>query len=88
MGYLHLCQFKHVVLYLFVVHCKFFLTLKILGPFKDVVATTLTLINPTTKPVAFKVKTTAPRHYCVKPNCGIVPANDNVHVGGKLILLL
>ncbi|XP_065065384.1 vesicle-associated membrane protein-associated protein B-like [Rhopilema esculentum] len=50
------------------------------GPFKDVVSTTLTLRNPTEKAVAFKVKTTAPRHYCVKPNNGLVPPNDFVKV--------
>jgi len=50
------------------------------GPFKDVVATTLTLKNPTDKAVTFKVKTTAPRHYCVKPNCGTVKARDKVIV--------
>lgn len=54
------------------------------GPFKDVVATTLTLTNPIAKPVAFKVKTTAPRHYCVKPNCGTVPPNESVNVGVML----
>ena len=55
----------------------------IVGPFKDVVATTLTLKNPTDKAVTFKVKTTAPRHYCVKPNCGTVKARDKVIVDGK-----
>lgn len=50
------------------------------GPFKDVVTTTLKLGNPTEKMVAFKVKTTAPRHYCVKPNSGLVKPNDSVNV--------
>ena len=57
------------------------------GPFKDVVSTTLTLRNPTEKAVAFKVKTTAPRHYCVKPNNGLVPPNDCVKVDGKFVSL-
>ena len=45
--------------------------------------TTLKLGNPTEKMVAFKVKTTAPRHYCVKPNSGLVKPNDSVNVDGK-----
>jgi len=34
----------------------------------------LTVHNPTSSDQAFKVKTTAPKKYCVKPNTGIVPA--------------
>ena len=30
--------------------------------------------NPTSHDQAFKVKTTAPKKYCVKPNTGVVPA--------------
>ena len=56
-----------------------------IGPFKDVVATTLKLGNPTDRRVAFKVKTTAPRHYCVKPNSGVVNPNDTVNVDGRLM---
>eukprot|EP00794_Sanderia_malayensis_P019034 gene19034-20947_t len=50
------------------------------GPFKDVVTTTLKLTNPTDRMVTFKVKTTAPRHYCVKPNSGVVSPKDTVNV--------
>ncbi|KAI9258171.1 PapD-like protein [Phascolomyces articulosus] len=32
----------------------------------------LTIKNPHSTPVAFKVKTTAPKQYCVRPNSGIV----------------
>lgn len=36
----------------------------------------LTLSNPTDQRVAFKVKTTAPKKYCVKPSNGFVEPNS------------
>lgn len=36
------------------------------------IPTELRLSNPTGAPVAFKVKTTSPRKYCVRPNTGVV----------------
>ncbi|RXN02391.1 vesicle-associated membrane protein-associated protein A-like [Labeo rohita] len=47
-------------------------TLAISGPFTDVVTSYLKLKNPSDKKVCFKVKTTAPRRYCVRPNSGII----------------
>jgi len=41
---------------------------------KKQIATDLMVHNPTQSDQAFKVKTTAPKKYCVKPNTGIVPA--------------
>lgn len=46
--------------------------LKFKGPFTDVVTTNLKLKNPSDRKVCFKVKTTAPRRYCVRPNSGII----------------
>ncbi|XP_067308998.1 VAMP (vesicle-associated membrane protein)-associated protein A, like isoform X1 [Pseudorasbora parva] len=46
--------------------------LKFKGPFTDVVTANLKLKNPSEKRVCFKVKTTAPRRYCVRPNSGII----------------
>ncbi|KAJ8272888.1 hypothetical protein GJAV_G00094630 [Gymnothorax javanicus] len=46
--------------------------LRFKGPFTDVVTTSLKLRNPSEKPVCFKVKTTAPRRYCVRPNSGLI----------------
>lgn len=43
-----------------------------LGPFNDVVTSHLRLTNPSDRRVCFKVKTTAPRKYCVRPNNGII----------------
>lgn len=46
-------------------------------PFTVEVAQTLRLKNQGANPVAFKVKTTAPKQYCVRPNSGrIEPGND------------
>ncbi|ERE78031.1 vesicle-associated membrane protein-associated protein B-like protein [Cricetulus griseus] len=47
--------------------------LKFQGPFTDVVTTNLKLGNPTDRNVCFKVKTTALRRYCVRPNSGVMP---------------
>jgi len=40
----------------------------------------LTLFNPTSTTVAYKVKTTAPRRYCVRPNSGKIISNDQATV--------
>ncbi|KAM8829701.1 vesicle-associated membrane protein-associated protein B/C-like isoform 2-T2 [Synchiropus picturatus] len=58
--------------------------LKFRGPFTDVVTATLKLINPTDRNVCFKVKTTAPRRYCVRPNSGIIDARTSINVSVML----
>lgn len=42
------------------------------GPFTDVITANLVLRNPSNKTVLFKVKTTAPKQYCVRPNSGVL----------------
>ena len=42
------------------------------GSYTEVCKTTLRLTNPSDKRVLFKVKTTAPKSYCVRPNSGII----------------
>jgi len=54
------------------------------GPFKDVVTTILKLQNPSESKVCFKVKTTAPKRYCVRPNCGLIEPNESVNVAVML----
>ncbi|XP_015416219.1 PREDICTED: vesicle-associated membrane protein-associated protein B/C isoform X1 [Myotis davidii] len=54
------------------------------GPFTDVVTTNLKLGNPTDRNVCFKVKTTAPRRYCVRPNSGIIDAGAAINVSVML----
>ncbi|KAG7271972.1 hypothetical protein CRUP_023852 [Coryphaenoides rupestris] len=58
--------------------------LKFRGPFSDVITTTLKLSNPTDRNVCFKVKTTAPRRYCVRPNSGIIDAGTSINVSVML----
>ncbi|KAL7796057.1 PapD-like protein [Trichoderma ceciliae] len=46
-------------------------------PFTSEVAQILKIKNPSSSPLAFKVKTTAPKQYCVRPNAGrIEPGQD------------
>jgi len=49
-------------------------------PFNREVSQTLHLRNPNRDAVAFKVKTTAPKHYCVRPNSGRIDAGKHVEV--------
>ncbi|KAG7455488.1 hypothetical protein MATL_G00257240 [Megalops atlanticus] len=58
--------------------------LRFKGPFTDVVTTNLKLKNPSDRPVCFKVKTTAPRRYCVRPNSGLIDAGATVTISVML----
>ncbi|XP_053293641.1 VAMP (vesicle-associated membrane protein)-associated protein A, like [Pleuronectes platessa] len=58
--------------------------LKFKGPFTDVVTTNLKLKNPSDKRVCFKVKTTAPRRYCVRPNSGVIDPGATVNISVML----
>ncbi|QRV77312.1 hypothetical protein RhiJN_05327 [Ceratobasidium sp. AG-Ba] len=49
-------------------------------PLTQVVRRTLTVTNHNPQPVAFKVKTTAPKLYCVRPNSGVIEPGDSVDV--------
>lgn len=58
--------------------------LRFKGPFTDVVTAELKLSNPSEKKVCFKVKTTAPKRYCVRPNSGIIEPSKEVSVSVML----
>lgn len=58
--------------------------LRFKGPFVDVVTADLKLTNPTEKRICFKVNTTAPKRYCVRPNSGILEPNKSVTVAVML----
>ncbi|XP_062335738.1 vesicle-associated membrane protein-associated protein A-like isoform X2 [Osmerus eperlanus] len=58
--------------------------LKFKGPFTDVVTTHLRLWNPSDRRVCFKVKTTAPRRYCVRPNSGMLEPGASIAVSVML----
>ncbi|OOQ83378.1 MSP domain protein [Penicillium brasilianum] len=49
-------------------------------PFNQEVCQILHLHNPTQEPLVFKVKTTAPKHYCVRPNSGRIEPGKQVDV--------
>ncbi|KAI5359767.1 putative major sperm protein (MSP) [Septoria linicola] len=49
-------------------------------PFTHEVSQVLRLHNPNSEPVAFKVKTTAPKQYCVRPNSGRIDPGGDVEV--------
>ena len=53
------------------------------GPFTEVVTSTLKLKNPTKDSVIFKVKTTAPKQYCVRPNSGLLKAKEDSTISGE-----
>lgn len=54
--------------------------LKFKGPFDDYVTVSLSIRNPTDKRIAFKIKTTAPKRYCVKPNSGVLDSAQSMKV--------
>ncbi|KAG9278644.1 vesicle-associated membrane protein-associated protein A-like isoform X1 [Astyanax mexicanus] len=58
--------------------------LKFRGPFTDVVTANLKLTNPSDKKVCFKVKTTAPRRYCVRPNSGAIDPGASIIISVML----
>lgn len=44
---------------------------------------TLSLHNPGSEPVAFKVKTTSPKKYCVRPSSGVVDPGSTKDVQAR-----
>uniref|UniRef100_A0A915E421 Major sperm protein n=1 Tax=Ditylenchus dipsaci TaxID=166011 RepID=A0A915E421_9BILA len=54
------------------------------GPFTECVTSNLRLTNPSSRSVFFKVKTTAPRYYCVRPNSGIVKPEETAVINVML----
>ncbi|GMK54234.1 hypothetical protein CspeluHIS016_0108200 [Cutaneotrichosporon spelunceum] len=49
-------------------------------PLTQIVKRSLLIHNPNPQPVAFKVKTTAPKQYCVRPNQGRVDPGESIEV--------
>jgi len=54
------------------------------GPFQSAVTSSMKLRNPSEKKVCFKIKTTAPKRYCVKPNSGVVDPSSEVQIAVSL----
>lgn len=54
-----------------------------IGPLTDITQQILLVKNPHPGPVIFKVKTTALKQYCVRPNAGKIAGHGEVEVQGK-----
>ena len=52
------------------------------GPFTQPVSSVMYLTNPSDRKVCFKIKTTAPKKYCVKPNSGVIDPDEKVKISG------
>lgn len=50
------------------------------GPIHDQATRPLNLTNTTSQNLAYKIKTTAPKVYCVRPNASIIPPGQSVQV--------
>jgi len=58
--------------------------LKFRGPFTVPVTSYMRLTNPSNNRVCFKIKTTAPKKYCVRPNSGILSPKDIIEIAVSL----
>ncbi|XP_060519774.1 vesicle-associated membrane protein-associated protein B-like [Cylas formicarius] len=54
--------------------------LKFTGPFNVPVTSYMKLTNPSDQKVLFKIKTTAPKKYCVRPNSGILDPGKSTEI--------
>jgi len=54
------------------------------GPFTTAVSSFMKLKNPSDRKVCFKIKTTAPKRYCVKPNSGVIDPRTEVQIAVSL----
>lgn len=54
------------------------------GPFTQPVSSVMYLTNPSDRKVCFKIKTTAPKKYCVKPNSGVIDPEEKVKISVSL----
>jgi len=55
------------------------------GPFNTTVKEILNVTNPSGLKVAFKVKTTSPKLYCVRPNAGILEPHETKEIQGSVL---
>jgi hypothetical protein len=50
------------------------------GPFHQAVSSVMTFTNPSDRKVCFKIKTTAPDKYCVKPKNGVIEPKQTIEI--------
>lgn len=60
----------------------------LVGPFNHAITSHMRLFNPTDQKILFKIKTTAPKKYCVRPNCGTLDPNASVEVSSESMVFL
>ena len=48
---------------------------------------TIFLQNTSPNRVSYKIKTTAPKDFCVKPSCGYLSSGEKINVSGENVLL-
>jgi len=58
--------------------------LKFRGPFTVPVTSYMKLTNPSNNRICFKIKTTAPKKYCVRPNSGLLNPKDVIEIAVSL----
>lgn len=58
--------------------------LKFRGPFTVPITSYMKITNPTETKVAYKIKTTAPKKYCVRPNGGVLDPEQSVEIAVSL----
>lgn len=58
--------------------------LKFRGPFTSSVTSFIKLTNPSENKVCFKIKTTAPKKYCVRPNSGVLDPQSRIEIAVTL----
>ncbi|KAG5440611.1 hypothetical protein PCK2_000321, partial [Pneumocystis canis] len=56
-------------------------------PLTSMVKVSLFLHNPHENPIIFKIKTTAPKQYCVRPNSGRIEAGQKIELFTREVLL-
>lgn len=54
--------------------------LTFVGPFHEAVSSTMMLINPSKQRICFKIKTTAPEKYSVKPKSGVIDPKKEIKI--------
>ena len=80
----HELKFKgndSAVICLVMVECS--CTFLFVGPFTGTTTSFLKLHNPTDRKICFKIKTTAPKRYCVRPNAGVIESGSNLSIAGS-----
>ncbi|XP_034232664.1 vesicle-associated membrane protein-associated protein A-like [Thrips palmi] len=58
--------------------------LKFVGSFKSPITSYIKLTNPSDKTIGFKIKTTAPKKYCVRPNSGVLEPEEFTNIAVSL----